>query len=887
MPANESHDYDLIDQMADDFAARLRRGEKPSLQDYIDRHPQLANEIRELLPAMVQLEQAQEEFGDQAVAQATAVKTPPLRQLGDFHILREIGHGGMGVVYEAEQVSLGRRVALKVLTQKTLNDPKQKRRFEREAKAAAKLHHTNIVPVFGFGEHEGTPYYVMQFIQGTGLDEVINEVRHMRPSGSKPLSHTEHAGARASRLDKSATLMARSLMTGEFLAPVSPLLGGEGVTSPLSPARRCEEATSPLSLVLRGEGSGVRGAGSPEKGNDSATALNPLTPTPLPLSTGGEGLASSPLLGGEGYTSPTPRAEGLEAHTKTFAGFSVSNADSTDHFSDTIAGSSSSVVLSGMAAQSTRQSKKLTYFQSVARIGVQVADALSYAHQQGILHRDIKPSNLLLDVRGTTWVTDFGLAKLDDQQNLTHTGDILGTLRYMPLEAFEGRTDVRSDVYSLGLTLYEMLAFRPAFDEKERVQLIKQVTTGEALRLNRINGSFPRDLVTIIHKAIERDPTHRYATATELAADLQRFIDDEPIKARRLSIGERSVRWCRRNPIVASLSAALVLLLVGVTIASLLAAAHFDDLAKKESETANNERLARQEEKAAKERESQLRAEAETALKEVEKERVRAEANFAKARAAVDDYLTKISESQLLQVPGMQPLRRELLQSALAFYQDFIKERGDDPKIRAGLASAYLRVGKIRSELEDKDAKAAYSQALALYKKLSETNPEDPNWLHGQAECHYRMGNNAMATKIWKNLVKPDQPQFQRELADSYNAMAINYSNAGHYDLSLEAHQEALAIREMLVRLNPDDPEARRDLGGTLNNLGVMLGNQQRSAEALAMYLRAVEHEEVASKGTLRSQFMAVSWRLAIATLPICIARWAREKSQLCGMKGQ
>src|SRR5262249_9508231 len=152
----------------------------------------------------------------------------------------------------------------------------------------------------------------------------------------------------------------------------------------------------------------------------------------------------------------------------------------------------------------------------------QVADALEYAHKQGILHRDIKPSNLLLDTRGTVWVTDFGLAKADDQQNITHTGDVLGTLRYMAPEAFEGKTDTRSDAYSLGLTLYELIALRPAFDEKKRHQLIKQVTTAAPMRLSKVNSALPRDLETIIHKAIDRDPSRRYETAAELAADLQR-----------------------------------------------------------------------------------------------------------------------------------------------------------------------------------------------------------------------------------------------------------------------------------------------------------------------------------------------------------------------------
>src|SRR5262249_3949383 len=158
------------------------------------------------------------------------------------------------------------------------------------------------------------------------------------------------------------------------------------------------------------------------------------------------------------------------------------------------------------SAQSTLSQTGRPYWQSVARIGVQVAQALAYASSQGILHRDIKPSNLLLETQGTVWITDFGLAKMDDQPNLTPTGDIVGRLRYMPPEAFEGRNAAHSDVYSLGLTLYELVALQPAFNEKDRHQLIKQVTTTEPPRLNQLDREVPRDLVTIVHKAIDRDP---------------------------------------------------------------------------------------------------------------------------------------------------------------------------------------------------------------------------------------------------------------------------------------------------------------------------------------------------------------------------------------------
>ena len=171
---------------------------------------------------------------------------------------------------------------------------------------------------------------------------------------------------------------------------------------------------------------------------------------------------------------------------------------------------------------------------------MQVAGTLQYAHEQGILHRDVKPSNLLLDTRGTVWVADFGLAKTDDQQNLTHSGDVLGTLRYMSPEAFNGKADARGDVYSLGVTLYELAALHPAYDEKDRPQLVKQIATTEPPRLDKLNLDVPRDLATVIHKAIDRDPDHRYQTAAELAADIQRFLDDEPIRARRPSLLEHA-----------------------------------------------------------------------------------------------------------------------------------------------------------------------------------------------------------------------------------------------------------------------------------------------------------------------------------------------------------
>ncbi len=491
MSGESSERFVMLNDLADEFAERYRRGERPALQSYIDRHPELADLIREFFPAMVEMEQVKE---DREIAgePAPSGPLPPLGRLGDYRIIREIGRGGMGVVYEAEQVSLGRHVALKVLPKSRLHDANAQSRFEREARSAAKLHHTNIVPVFGVGEQDGMPYYVMQFIQGLGLDEVLEELKKLQPG------NTNGGGCAEGELG--------------------------GVMNAGQVSQTAVESNG--------------GPGNRRRGELSAAEI-----------------AHSLFVGEFEPTRDAQHGEGpLEERPGVFGAIGQrSDGHRTPVLSDSFMITSSSLVFAGMGRdRSKSSSRKQTYWQSVASVGVQVADALEYAHKQGINHRDIKPSNLLLDTHGTVWVTDFGLAKVNDQQNLTQTGDVLGTLRYMPPEAFEGKTDARSDTYSLGLTLYEMLAFRPAFAERERHRLIKQVIQEEPTRLGLANRAVPRDLATIIHKAIDRDPARRYATAAELAADLHRFLNDEPIKARRISAFERFSRWSRRHPGVAT-----------------------------------------------------------------------------------------------------------------------------------------------------------------------------------------------------------------------------------------------------------------------------------------------------------------------------------------------
>jgi len=584
MAISESGNHDLLDQLAKEFAERLRRGERPSLEEYADRYPALAEEIRELFPAMVKVQRAEalrpaEEpaiTGDSPPANLSlnripreigpgrasvvnqAGQTGPGRKIGDYRILREIGRGGMGVVYEAEQISLGRRVALKVLPRSVSSDRLVQERFRREARAAARLHHTNIVPVYEVGQESDVCFYAMQFIQGQGLDTVIAELRRLRersgsrsngmaPSRGQSLGRgREHTGPDAEALTVGdgveVSAVVRSVLSGRFdprssgLEPAALLAGARtgGIATPTHTERETHAAEADPALAHTVTGSAT-----------AADTVNPERAHPFAP-------ASSP--------SASP--------------------------------SSTSAILPGGAQVSSVESGRRAFFRSLAQIGRQVAGGLAYAHARGIVHRDIKPSNLLLDTEGVVWIADFGLAKGEDE-GLTQSGDILGTLRYMSPERFRGEGDARADVYALGLTLYELLALRPGFDSPDRLKLIEQIKIKEPQKPRSIDARIPRDLETIVLKAIDKDPKARYQTAEAMGEDLGRFLADEPIRARQVSAAERYWRWARRNPVVATLGGVLTALLVLVTIGSLLVARRYASLAEREGNSAAAERSAR------------------------------------------------------------------------------------------------------------------------------------------------------------------------------------------------------------------------------------------------------------------------------------------------------
>jgi WD40 repeat protein/tetratricopeptide (TPR) repeat protein len=212
------------------------------------------------------------------------------------------------------------------------------------------------------------------------------------------------------------------------------------------------------------------------------------------------------------------------------------------------------------------------YHREVARLGAQVADALAHAHKNGVLHRDIKPSNLLLDAIGNVWVTDFGLAKFEEGEDLSRSQDVVGTLRYMAPERFRGVSDRRCDLYALGATLYELLTLRSAFESQDRLRLIDQVINEPPTPPRQLDRRIPRDLETIVLKALAKEPKDRFASADDLAAELRRFLDNRPIRSRPTPFYERFSRWCKRNPKLAAANIAAAVLTTVLAIVSTFAA---------------------------------------------------------------------------------------------------------------------------------------------------------------------------------------------------------------------------------------------------------------------------------------------------------------------------
>lgn len=399
-------------------------------------YPEFADELRPLLQMVGMLQATtsadvtQIQGSDSKQRVGMLAEPPHPQSIGDYQILGEIGRGGMGVVYEAQQISLERRVALKVLPFASLSDPHHRIRFRNEARAAASVCHPNIVPVFATGEQRGVHYLAMQLIDGRALDEVIR-------------SHT----------------CDRTMETTE-----------ESLSSVMTPAT-------------------------------------------------------------------------VDARQDTTVDDGISR-----HWSD------------------LRRTNAEKFYAVVAELGAQLADALAHAHECGVIHRDVKPSNVLIDETGKPWLTDFGLAQLSNESRITRTGDMLGTMRYMSPEQMSGDVatlDHRTDVYSLGATLYELVSLRAAHDAEDRAKLLQDVRDREPPPLASLCSNLPRPLATIIHKAMQKDVTLRFESAQAMAADLRRFLKGQRIAAKPPTLTQRLQRWVRRNRIVAGAAVAATLFCLG------------------------------------------------------------------------------------------------------------------------------------------------------------------------------------------------------------------------------------------------------------------------------------------------------------------------------------
>ncbi|MGD9634996.1 MAG: serine/threonine-protein kinase [Pirellulales bacterium] len=447
-----------LERIVESITAQLQDGRRVDLEGLCADHPQHAASLRALLPLMTSLVGAAEATGDGTAdgVNGSDCKSHPQRELGDFRILRELGRGGMGTVYEAEQLSMGRLVALKVLPFAALAQDKSLQRFHNEVRAAAALDHPHIVSVYSVGEERGIHYYAMQLIRGRSLADFIVEMR------------------------KSAGL---------------------------------------------------------ECGNDRLPVDNYRLPV-----------------------NNAPPAKAISAVVET-----------------------STLAETARSAAAPEYGRGTEYFRFVARLGIQTAEALQHAHDQGVLHRDIKPSNIMLDASGEPIITDFGLARIEADAGMTMTGDIIGTLRYMaPEQALAQRVviDHRADVYSLGATLYELLALRPAFAETDRSVLLKQIAFEEPLPPRRLQQQIPIELEIIVLKAMANHREERFQSAQQLADDLRAFCEHRPIKARAASAAQRLRKWAwRHQSVVTAIAGALVLLLA-------LSAASIAVLKRAESRTA-------------------------------------------------------------------------------------------------------------------------------------------------------------------------------------------------------------------------------------------------------------------------------------------------------------
>ena len=448
-----------------------------------------------------------------------------------------------------------------------------------------------------------------------------------------------------------------------------------------------------------------------------------------------------------------------------------------------------------------------------------IARAVHEAHIHGILHRDLKPQNILVDGKtDRTLVADFGVAKLaEGQEQLTQAGEVMGTPSYMSPEQARDSADVTAltDVYALGATLYHILTARPPFQAATPVETLRQVIDEEPAPPRQLNPSIDRDLETICLKCLQKELGRRYASAALLADDLGHYLRGEPIVARPIGPFGRTVRWCRRNPVTAFLLGSTATLLVLALVIALVGYVKTSAALQKEAES------------------------------------------FQQARSAVDSLLKSVSEEELLDRVGMQPLRRKLLAQARDYYRQFVAQRGDDPDIQDELADSNFRVGRITEEVDSaEDALPAYQRAREAQQRLLAERPGDPGRLEALGNTLNAIGSvlvqsqrldeasniYAKAIAIRRQLAEadPGESEHRRALANSSMNLGLVEKERGDFSKARRQFQQAQAIRDQLLDRDPKDSKVLRDLGIGHYNLAILALLERDYTEAEERFHNAI-----------------------------------------------
>ncbi len=722
MSTNES---DLINNLVEQFSHLIRAGQPVDIEQFLAHHTAEADRLRPILHALDMVERAALQSLTQADASPAILPTQSHQvptTFGDFEVVRELGRGGMGIVYVARQKSLKRLVALKVLPALGSQAEKHRQRFRREAESVAQLHHTNIVPVFGIGEQDGYLFYAMQLIDGVPLNQLI---------------------------DWLASTSAQPRTT------LSPKVTSNPTTH-LTPAEAAELLFRPDSKSSQPQFQATTEPTLSKSQTQVANTADITTPSP-------PGSANPTALFSDDRSITS-------AHSPTFI---TTNSDI-----QTVIKSRSNV-----AKHQTELS--LQYYRNIAKLVASAANALQHAHQQGILHRDIKPGNLLLDRDGILWITDFGLARSKDIASVTQTGEIVGTLRYMAPEQFHGQADQRTDIYSLGLTLFELLTLRPAVEfahGKLSFHSAGSLTTQPNFGITNI----PRDLQTICLKACSQEANQRFQHAKDLEEDIRRFLEDRPILARRSSLLERFSRWARRNPALAGLLTLTATLLMLIAIQQAIS---------NQEKQANLLKIKEQYNRA--EENVKLKS---AALENAHQENARAEKNLQLALEAFDEVVSNItsrgvSMNSITEIDSETDLAsfadaelsiadEKLLESLLTFFDKFAAENSADLKLQS--ASASRRVGDIQLQLGRlAEAEKSYLNAIDFYQSAT-----------------------------------PDPNSFENELAqiNIYSQLVTTFARQGNMAKAFQSHQKARQLIESSPELKKSQ-EGRFALASLLNNI--------------------------------------------------------------------